>query len=92
MVKVEQLEQSLLSTGEYKKCSKYYTTYNIPQRMGVNHGNPPPCWKMGEALSPGEISITNDLLEDVLRKANLLPNHDTHRCGNGHYPGLPFTP
>lgn len=92
MIKLEQLEQSLLSTGTYKKLSKQYNTYNVPQRLGVNHGNPPPCWKMGESLSPGEISITNDLLNEVLRKANLLPKHDSVRSEDGNYPGLPFTP
>lgn len=65
MVKIEQLEQSLLSTGEYKKLSKCYGTYNVPQRLGVNHGNPPPNWKMGEGFSPGEIRIINDRIEEL---------------------------
>jgi len=92
MVKVEQLEQSLLSTGEYKKWAKFYGTYNVPQRLGVNHGNPPPCWKMGSSLTPEEIWDTNSFVEYLLGSASLLPKHDSVRSGEGNYPGLPFTP
>ena len=67
MVKLEQLEQAQLTTLEYKRMSMRHNTYNIPQRRAVNHGNPPPNWRMGESLSPGEMKIANDRIDEALK-------------------------
>lgn len=38
--------------------------------------------------------VTKGYWKEVLEILNeqWMPKHDTHKCGDGHYPGPPFTP
>lgn len=85
--------QSLLTQEEYDKLSRKYGTYNPSGRNSQEDGtNAPPNYIMGDRLSPLEVKVINSRLSAVLEKAGLLPKHDIHRSGDGHYPGLPFHP
>lgn len=77
MVKLEELEQSLLTTNQYIKLSKSYRTYNSMSRRSQFHGNPPACWKMGESFSVLEINKINDRIEEFRKCLPRLVYKDT---------------
>lgn len=86
--------ESLLSVSEYFECSRMYpNTYmnRVWRNLGEFKPNEFKCrYRMGGNLTSEEIVIINKRIDEL--KLLLAPQHDTHRAGDGHYPGLPFHP
>ena len=88
--------ESLLSYAEWRaRMKKYPNTSNLAQPREVfdfKPGNMKWRHQMGNTLAPGEIHTINLALIKLRKERGLLPKHDSVRSGDGHWPGLPFTP
>lgn len=86
--------ESLMTPEEIKqRCRTYPTTSHIHELRPLSDfksGLMKWRWRMGMTLLPSEIVVFNREIENLRKK--LMPQHDTHRAGDGHYPGIPFHP
>lgn len=87
--------ESLMTPEEIKERCRKYPTSHITELRTLSDFKPGLMkwrWRMGLTLLPSEIEVFNREIEKLRKENGLLPQHDTHRAGDGHYPGLPFHP